>query len=447
MTPVGYRCLRLTYWVRKGCFMGRQWLGRQFTPTGLGVLAIAMLSALVGLGSSNSLCHLIFLLSVALLTVSAIATRFIHYRFQATRMLPGFGIIGEPLQYQVIVHNPTPHLQPGLQLVESFSSYFPSFKDFQRIRRHQSRWRGQWCKYVSQRQWAVSHPQDLPVLPARTKTKATGEILPLRRGHLTFDTLTLACRDPLGLLYRRRSYHLPQSVCILPKQYQLPPLKASCPQRHPSGDAAVAAFTGDAFEFRSLRDYRSGDPMNKIHWKSWAKVGRPVVKEQQEESAQHHALILDTFQPEAHSAVFEEAISVAVSILAQEQTDEVQLDVIFTDDEARCFTVGRSLRQREQVMAALATLSPCQTQGFDALAPIIQARFPHLSHCLCILIDLDETRHAFLETLIQTDVPLKVIALCDRTTDEEEGFGYLLASRCELHFISIDQIQQDLLQI
>ena len=45
-----------------------------------------------------------------------------------------------------------------------------------------------------------------------------------------------------------------------------------------------------------MRDYRPGDPLRRIHWKSWAKTGRPVVKEYQDEFFVRHGLILDTFQ-------------------------------------------------------------------------------------------------------------------------------------------------------
>ena len=57
----------------------------------------------------------------------------------------------------------------------------------------------------------------------------------------------------------------------------------------------MASSVGESEEFVSLRDYRRGDPMRHIHWKSWAKTGKPIVKEFQDEFFVRHALILDTF--------------------------------------------------------------------------------------------------------------------------------------------------------
>ena len=54
----------------------------------------------------------------------------------------------------------------------------------------------------------------------------------------------------------------------------------------------------------SLRDYRPGDPLQRIHWKSFARTGDPVVREYQDEFFERHALILDTFCTRAGAPAF-----------------------------------------------------------------------------------------------------------------------------------------------
>lgn len=438
-----YRCLRQIHVLQK-------WLLNQFTPTGLGFLVCLAISAIAGLGSTQSMCHLIFFFSLALMILATVGSRLVTYSFRANRILPRFGTVGEPLQYQIVIQNLTPNAQQGLKLVETFPHIFPSFGEFLSIKTRYlvgSRWPGQWRKHVAQQKWAIAHPQDLPILLAETKTKTMGKILPLRRGRLSFESITLACPDPLGLIYKRQRYDLAQSICILPKRYQLPSLKLSNARRHQTGENTLASSIGEALEFRSLRDYRPGDPTNKIHWKSWAKVGRPIVKEQQEESAVHHALILDTFQTDLHHEIFEAAIAVAISFLTQEQPEETQLDVIFSDQKTRCVTVGRGLRQRGQVLETIATLMPNKNQTLEVLNPILQTRVPRLSGCFCIFINLDETRYEFLNMLIQYGIPVKAIFLCEQNIIQREAWDYPLAPHCSTHLISIDNMQQDLLLI
>ena len=416
---------------------------------GLGVLANFVVSAIASLGSLKSMCHLVAIFSLVLLVLATIGSRLIRYRFKAARSLPSFGTVGEPLQYRIVLQNLTPEDQKGLKLMEDFST-FPRLREFVRIKRRSKvgmRWVRQWRQYVAQQQWAIATPQDLPVLSAQTKTKAVGDITPLRRGQLKLKSVTLACADPLGLIYTRYAYELPQSVCILPQCYQLPEIDLASSTQYRAGEFAIASSMGEALEFRSLRDYRPGDPTNKIHWKSWAKVGRPIVKEQQDEAIVHHALILDTFLQEPDSAVFEAAVAVAVSFLTQEQTEESLLDVIFKAEEAHCLTMGKSLRQRAQALEHLATITPCPDLTFDALTPIVQTRFPHLSGCICILTGLDEPRRSFLKLLAQYDLSMKIIALYDGKIRPDESLVDFLPPNCSAHVISISQIQQDLMWI
>ena len=77
------------------------------------------------------------------------------------------------------------------------------------------------------------------------------------------------------------------------------------------GGVSLAASVGDSEEFIGLRDYRPGDPLQKVHWKSFARTGKPIVREFQDEFFERHALILDTSSSRGEDAVFEEAIAVS----------------------------------------------------------------------------------------------------------------------------------------
>ena len=81
----------------------------------------------------------------------------------------------------------------------------------------------------------------------------------------------------------------------------------------------------------SLRDYRPGDPLRRVHWRSYAKTGEPVVKEFQDEYFTRHALILDTFAVPGGDEAFEEAVSVAASFACTLLTQESLLDLLFLE--------------------------------------------------------------------------------------------------------------------
>lgn len=443
MDVLTYRCLRFIYVTRK-------WLVQQFTPAGLGVLGGGIGSAIASLGSTRSMCHILFFFAFALLILATIGSRLIQFRFKATRLLPRFGTVGEPFPYQVVIQNLSPQPQKGLKLVETFAAPFPSFREFIQIKRRYpvgNQWRPHWRRYLVEQQWAKAHLQDLPPLSTKGKTKAMVEILPLRRGSLHLETITLACPDPLGLIYKHHTYDVGQSLCILPQRYQLLPLNLSQASQYQSGETLRTSAVGEALEFRSLRDYRAGDPTNKIHWKSWAKVGRPIVKEQQDETAIHNALILDTFQLEPHSPLFEEAIAVAISFLMQEQPEASLLDVIYAAADPRLVTVGKGLRQRAQIIETVATLNPNPHRELECLNPILQSRLSRLSGCFCILLGFDDTRYAFLKMLSQYGIPIKAICLSDLSLHMDPQFQEYFGPQCQLHSGTISNLQQELLAL
>jgi uncharacterized protein (DUF58 family) len=155
----------------------------------------------------------------------------------------------------------------------------------------------------------------VPPAPPNQETEVRVELTPLRRGVLRFTGVTLARPDPLGLLRKFVTLPLPQTALILPQRYPMPPIALPGTMKYQEGGVALAASVGQSEEFVALRDYRNGDPLRHIHWRSWAKAGKPVVKEFEDEFFVRHALVLDTFTEHAHSEVFEEAVSVAASFV------------------------------------------------------------------------------------------------------------------------------------
>src|SRR5262249_57623079 len=98
--------------------------------------------------------------------------------------------------------------------------------------------------------------------------------------------------------------------------------------------------------------------MRRIHWKSFARLGRPVVKEYLDEFFVRHALVLDTFTSYPGDPIFEEAVSVAASIAISMRTQESLLDLMFVGPEAYCFTAGRGVAPPHPPLAGRAGGAP-----------------------------------------------------------------------------------------
>ncbi|MEO1791404.1 MAG: DUF58 domain-containing protein [Cyanobacteria bacterium J06629_19] len=452
MNRLIYRLLRLSHVLKR-------WLGQQLTPNGIVLLVGLFIFGLIGLDIKRSLSYQMFIFLLAIFAVSILFSRLSRYRLTAVRKLPRLGTVGVPLSYPVLVSNRRGKSLQGLALRECLPAArtFPSFQAFRRAMMRDS-WRMRkrsagssredWFRLLSRYRRMVAPAIALPPLAAKSEIKVTGEILPLRRGLLRLQTLTLACPDPLGLVNRCVSFSQPQSVLILPKRYQLPVIDLPGSRRHQADSSALGASIGDSQEFRSLREYRPGDSPRKIHWKSWAKLGKPVIREEQTEFSVRHTLILDTFQADDYSDVLEEAVAIAASLSCTVQTQESLLDTVFVSGQAHCFTVGHGQGQTQQLLELLASVVPCQDQPFESLLTVVKSRLSMVSGCICVLLDWDSDRKALIEQLQAANIPtLVLIVSAESGLTETPERSCLKNSQSSLHVLTLDEIQEGLLRL
>src|SRR5437764_919378 len=124
-----------------------------------------------------------------------------------------------------------------------------------------------WTGLVARTRGAEVTPTPLPPIAATGETEVSVELTPLRRGHVRFEGLTIARPDPLGLVQALMTIPLPQSLLVLPKRYPVRPIRLLGQRKYQPGGVALASSIGESDEFISLRDYRPGDPLRRIHWR------------------------------------------------------------------------------------------------------------------------------------------------------------------------------------
>ena len=231
------------------------------------------------------------------------ASRF-RLRFTARRVLPRFATAGEPISYRIVIENRTRRRRRGLTLLEEVPDPRPSLEEFLRADEGDDAADNWWDRRVGYARWqalitrnraAEVAEHSLPPLPAGGVAEVRVELRPLRRGLLALAGVTVARPDPFGLVRGLRRVALPDTLLVLPRRYPVPPIQLAGTRKFQLGGVALASSVGDSEEFAALRDYRPGDPRRRIHWRSWARVGRPVVREHQDEFFARHALVLDTF--------------------------------------------------------------------------------------------------------------------------------------------------------
>jgi len=421
------------------------WIRRRFTPPGLTMLGALVTAMMVGLDTDNTVTYQAFALLLSWLLVAVAFSWFFRARFSATRLLPRFGTAGCPFSYRVVVKNLTPKNQGGLTLLENLADSRPSFQDWRAVQLA-SQQRVRSFRFGERRRaasfkLAVAREATVPSAPSRQDVEVCAELTPLRRGVLRFSGVTIARSDPFGLFRAFARIPLPQTMLILPKCYPLPPIALPGTQKYQEGGVALAANVGQSDEFVALRDYRRGDPLRHIHWRSWARAGKPVVKEFEDEFFVRHALVLDTFLDCNHSELFEEAVSVASSFACTITTQESLLDLLFVGPQAFCFTAGRGLAHADQMLEILASVHACHDRPFRTLEHLVLNHVKVVSGCICVLLAWDDERRAFVEKLRALGVPVLVLVIVPPgrgkllepgpLRDEPDRFHALEAGRIE----------------
>jgi uncharacterized protein (DUF58 family) len=438
---VVYRSYRVFSWLR-------YWTQRRFTRAGWVVLASLFVTTVMGLDTENLVAYQGFSLLLVLLLLAFAFSRFFPMNFSVVRLLPRFGTVGQSFTYRVSVRNLTSKTQSDLTLLEDLADPRPSFPEWLAA---------QLAVEKSVRSLRLSRQQRLtPFKPATLKdavlppvqpgqeAEVQIKVTPLRRGVLRFKGVTLARTDPFGLFRALAGTPMPQTALILPRRYPLPPIALPGVMKYQEGGVALASNVGQSEEFVALRDYRRGDPLRHIHWRSWAKTGKPIVKEFEDEFFVRHALVLDTFSDQPHSETFEEAVSVAASFACTIQTQESLLDLLFVGAEAYCFTAGRGLAQADQMLEILASVRVCSGKPFRTLESLVLNHADAVSGCICVLLAWDEPRRNFVKKLKAVGVPVLVVVVVPAVPAKPFEPGPMRDEPDRFHTLVVGQIEQGL---
>ncbi len=451
LTTVVNLFARAVYRVYRLFSGGRYWLQQRFTTPGLGVLCALIASGMLGPDSEHNVAYQAFTLLLCLLLVAAAFSWWFRAAFSATRLLPRFGTVGFPLAYTVVVKNLTAKNQRGLMLMEQLADPRPTFHDWRAAQLAQQKefrsFRVSARRPTNIFRLATVKEAAVPMALPQEEVQVRLELTPLRRGALRFEGLRLARPDPLGLFRAFARVPLPQTTLILPRRYPLPPMSFPGTLKYQDGGVALASNVGQSDEFVSLRDYRHGDPLRHIHWRSWARTGKPVVKEFEDEFFVRHALVLDTFTENPYSEIFEEAVSVAASFACAIQTQESLLDLLFVGTQSYCCTAGRGLAHTDQMLEILASVRACTEQTFGALEHLVLNHISAVSGCICVLLAWDEERREFIEKLKALGVPLLVLIIVGQAQTPPLDPGPMREQPDRFRILEIGKIKEGLARL
>ncbi len=190
------------------------------------------------------------------------------------------------------------------------------------------------------------------------------------------------------------------------------------------GGIAVSSNVGDSNEFLNTREFRQGDRLRDIHWPSFARTGKLIVKEYVDEYFVRIGLFLDTeFSQGDKPNAFERRISIAAGIADAIAKKEYIIDLFAAGEELHHFQMGRALAHLENLLELLSCLEGIKNINFKKLQVNLKPYLKNLSSMVILLKDWDKQRAQFCLQLKNLGISQRVIVIRDqpltRAPDQE----------------------------
>ncbi len=383
---------------------------RRLRPAGASIGIILVLATCLGVGHMRSSIYQLFSLCFSMILIGLPWAFLRRAKLEATREVPRHATAGETLRISVRIKNVGRRRLTRAWLTESPPDSRPEEDDFVRLREPGEELRNRFDRVFAYYRWkwlclrkrlftGGFSSQEICLHPGKEMSGFI-ELTPQHRGVIRLHDLRVQLPDPLGLFQRCAKVKAsPCTLIVLPRRYALPLVELPGGAAYKVSGETNTNSIGTSGEFVGLREYRPGDPLRLIHWKSWARTGRPIVKELEDTYYPRYALVLDTLANEITESCFEDVVSVAASFAMTIDTRESILDLMFIGNEAHRFTAGRGIERGEKILEVLAGVTPSHTGDHHSLAQLVLKHGDDLTSCLVIFNGWDESRAELLRVL------------------------------------------------
>lgn len=266
----------------------------------------------------------------------------------------------------------------------------------------------------------------LDVLPRGESAKLNYTVHPTRRGAYDFSGPEICSAFPFGLYNSRRKTKASHRMLVYPRFKPLQTFDVPTGRRHQPGGLELVSAVGDSEEFVGLREYRPGDRLRDLHHQAWARHGRPIVREYNQEYLTRIAMAVDTFRPRRTlrgTRAVEAVISLSAAVADALAREEYVVDIFAAGPELYHFQAGRSLAFLDDILDVLACVEECRDDPFPKLGPALLDEIGQISTVICVLLDWDESRQSFVREIESRGALAMVIVVRDGpTTVPTEGF-------------------------
>jgi uncharacterized protein (DUF58 family) len=137
------------------------------------------------------------------------------------------------------------------------------------------------------------------------------------RGKYEVGPLVVRLTDPFGLCELSRSFQTVGKLTVVPQVFSLPSVRLTGDYAG-SGDSRARSVAVHGEDDVATREYRNGDDLRRVHWRSTARVGELMVRREEQPWESRATIVLDTrkqgHRGDGPTSSFEWAVSATASI-------------------------------------------------------------------------------------------------------------------------------------
>lgn len=177
------------------------------------------------------------------------------------------------------------------------------------------------------------HAATVPPVAAGDVHELVYEVPTARRGVIVTGPLTVRRFDPFGLVRAERHFGGTVTISVRPRRH---PLRMLPSGRQRDLEGPTRERSEGTASFHQLRPYVPGDDLRRIHWRSTARVGEPVVKHMVDTTQPEVVAVLDNRTSALDPDDFEHAVEIVASVLHAADAEGYPTTLLFADgDNAR----------------------------------------------------------------------------------------------------------------
>lgn len=265
--------------------------------------------------------------------------------------------------------------------------------------------------------WHTNGDQFVGKIGPQQSAEMQLELCPQRRGRIRIAGIDAHSTFPFNLVRIPGGRTAGHEFIVYPAAHPLTRLDMPVGDGALEGQFVLSGQVGDSTEYLGNREYSPGEPIRRLDFRAWARLGRPIVREYQDEFASRVALIVDTVDVRSRLrkrlSHVEPAISLAASVIDGILDDDYQLSVLATGADIYSFSDDPDSGFREEAMEQLALTVATRTPVYRNMLPMLLAEVERCAAVLIILASWGEQQQELVRELSLHGPPLKVVLIHD----------------------------------